>query len=105
MEGATENMLNFTDLTLAALLIICFFVVALDHGNDLVNVVAGNHHITHSLLGLHATLHHKFVLLLLIDDTFADGLCWVFLVVLPQIFSELEQFTILLEGLETFVRV
>lgn len=105
MECAAEDVLNFAYFALSTLFIVGLVVVALDHGDDLVDVAAGDDFVTHTLLGLHTLLHHKFILLLLIDDTFADGLSWVFLVDLPQIVSILEQFFILLERLKTFIGV
>lgn len=103
---ALEDLLDLSDFPVDFLVL--FFgllVVALDHVDELVDVVAGHDDVAHFLLGLHLLPHHERVHLLLGNHTRTNGHLWILLYLLSQLLCELNQLGILLDGLKTLVRV
>lgn len=100
-----EDLLDFSDFTIGFLFIFCLLVVALDHVDELVDVVARHDDIAHFLLWLHLLPHHERVHLLLRDHALADGHFRIFPYLLAQLLGKLNQFLIFLMRLKTLVRV
>ena len=70
MQGAFENLLDLSNLSLAFLFIVKFLkVMSLDHIDQLVNIAARYNYVSNFLLGLHLLSHHKLIRPMFADHT------------------------------------